>query len=167
MRKGNAMTSIEQCNNCGAELDSQTFLYCKNCGAVNEKRASEEGIVCDTHVESRAIGFCVVCGSAVCEECAESVGNRILCGDPEHREYLEKWRVLHTFDFEYEAAMLYANLEQKNIETVVFSKLNPDLTEAPIRPNLVEVLVHSQNYDSAVEVRNSLGILDEDEETEN
>jgi hypothetical protein len=158
------MAPVEQCGNCGADLDIEVFLYCKNCGALNDRRVSEEGIVCDTHIENRAIGFCVVCGRAVCEECAENVNNRILCSDPDHREYMEKWKVLHTFDFEYEAAMLYANLEQQGIETLVFSKLNPDTTEAAVRPNLVEVLVHSQNYDSAIEVRKSLGLFDEDEE---
>jgi hypothetical protein len=136
------------------------------CGVLNEKRASEEGIVCDTHVETRAIGFCVVCGQAVCEECADAVRNRILCNDPDHREYLENWKVLHTFDFEYEAAMLYVNLEQRGIETLVFSKLNPDMAEASVRPNLVEVLVHSQNYDTALEIRDSLGLFDDDERKE-
>jgi hypothetical protein len=158
------MTPLEQCANCGAELDTQNFLYCRSCGALNEKRASEEGIVCDTHVETRAIGFCVVCGRAVCKECAESVNSRILCNDPDHREYMEKWKVLHTFDFEYEAAMLYANLEQRGIGTLVFTKLNPNMSQAVMRPNLVEVLVHSENFDSAVEVRNSLGLSDEEKE---
>jgi hypothetical protein len=156
------MTPVDHCGNCGADLDTETFLYCKNCGALNDKRASEEGIVCDTHVENRAIGFCVVCGQAVCEECAETVGNRILCNDPDHREYLQTWKVLRSFDFEYEAAMLYANLEQQSIETAVFTKLNPDTAEAAARPNVVEVLVHSQNYDNAMEVCKSLGLFDED-----
>ncbi len=157
------MKSIEQCANCGADLDTQIFLYCRNCGALNNKRSSEEGIVCDTHIENRALGFCVVCGRAVCEECAENAGTRFLCDDPEHREYLEKWKVLHTFDFEYEAAMLYANLEQQGIETQVFSKVNPDSTQVMVRPNLVEVLVDSQKYDIAMDVLKSLGLLDENE----
>lgn len=160
------MALMERCYNCGVDLDTETFLYCKNCGALNDRRASEEGIICDTHLENRAIGFCVVCGLAVCEECVENINNRILCSDPDHREYLESWKVLHSFDFEYEAAMLYANLEQQSIETLVFSKLNPDMTEAPTRPNVVEVLVHSQNYDSAMEVCKALGLFDEDEENE-
>ena len=160
------MTKSEQCSNCGAELNVQNFLYCKNCGALNNFRASEEGIVCDTHVENRAIGYCVICGRAVCEECAETINNQILCSDPDHREYLEKWKVLHTFDFEYEAAVLYANLEQHGIETQVFSKLNPDTMEATTRPNLVEVLVHSDQFESAVEIRKLLGLFDQDEENE-
>ncbi|HUI28568.1 MAG TPA: B-box zinc finger protein [Candidatus Acidoferrales bacterium] len=160
------MAPVERCSNCGAELDTDVFLYCKNCGALNNKRASDQGIVCDTHIDNRAIGFCVVCGHAVCEECAENIGNKILCSDLEHREYLEKWKVLHTFDFEYEAAMLYANLEQRGIETIVFSKVNPDTTEAMVRPTLVEVLVHSQKYESAIEIRKLLGLSDENEEND-
>ena len=89
-----------------------------------------------------------------------------MCSDPDHREYLEKWKVLHTFDFEYEAAMLYANLEQHGIETEVFTKLNPNILEASTRPNFVEVLVHSKNYDKAKEVRSLLGLLGEEEENE-
>lgn len=158
------MTALEPCSNCGAELDTQVFLYCRNCGAINDKGASEESIVCDTHLENRAMGFCVVCGRAVCEECAESLNDRILCDDPEHRKYLEQWKVLHTFDFEYEAAMLYANLEQQGIETQVFLKLNPHRTEAAGRPNLVEVLVPSLNFEKALEVAKSLGLFDEDGE---
>lgn len=158
------MTPVEQCGNCGAEFDTEVFLYCKNCGALNDKQASEEGIVCDTHLENRAIGFCVVCGQSVCEECAENVNTRILCSDPDHREYLENWRLLHSFDFEYEAAMLYANLEQQSIETVVFSKLNPDKTDSATRPNVVEVLVHSKDYDSAMEVCKSLGLSGEEKD---
>jgi len=154
------MTSIGSCNNCGAALDPTLHLYCKNCGLLNEKMAADEGVVCDTHIENRAIGFCTVCGRAVCEECAEMAGKKFLCNEPEHKVYLEKWRLLHTFDFEYEAAMLYANLEQQNIETAVFTKLNPDASESAHRPNIVEVMVRAEDLDEAIEVVKTLGLID-------
>ncbi len=155
-----------QCWNCGESLGPEPYLYCKSCGALDITRASEEGIVCDTHLENRGLGFCVVCGKAVCEECAESVGRKILCDDPKHREYLDKWRVIRTFDFDYEAAMLYANLEQHGIETQVFTKLNPSTADASFRPTIVEVLVPHQKYDDAQEVLGLLGLDELDEEDE-
>jgi len=164
---GTSTSSTGQCSNCGAPIDAERSLYCENCGAINLESASEEGIVCDTHIENRAIGFCVVCGKAVCEECAENFGNRILCEDPEHRIILDRWKVIHTFDFEYEAAMLYANLEQQGIEARAFTKLNPDITDAIIRPTIVEVLVHYQKFEDAQEILKALGLGEEDEENEN
>lgn len=62
------------CGNCGSPLDTETYLYCQACGAINQSRASEENIVCDSHTENPAIGFCVVCGKAVCEDCVETYG---------------------------------------------------------------------------------------------
>lgn len=164
---GNSATLSGQCSNCGENLDTEAFLYCKTCGAINLKRASDEGIVCDTHIDSQALGFCIVCGRAVCKACAASLGRKILCDDPKHREYLDKWRVIRTFNFDYEAAVLYANLEQHGIETQVFAKLNPGTADAHLRPTIVEVLVHYQKYGDAQEILKSLGLDELDEEDEN
>ncbi len=164
---GNEMTAMGSCGSCGSPLDIQTHIYCRACGAMNEAHVSEEGIICDVHTENRAVGFCVVCGKAVCDECLENQGNRILCGDPKHRVYLEEWRVLHTFDFEYEAAMLYANLEQHDIESEVFTKLNPDATESPVRPTIVEVRIPEKKFEEAKEIVKLLGLSGEEMEDEN
>ncbi|MCL5034987.1 MAG: hypothetical protein M1395_07790 [Bacteroidetes bacterium] len=154
------------CRNCGEQIDAESYLYCANCGAINEEKAVNEGIVCDNHVDNRAIGFCVVCGKAVCAECAENFGSKILCDDPEHRQYLQKWKVIRTFDFEYEAAILYANLEQQGIETQVFTKMNPDSAEAPVRPTIVEILVRDNKLGDAKDILRTLGLWEEDEEEE-
>ncbi len=154
------------CRNCGEPIDTEAFLYCPKCGAINEEKAANEGIVCDTHPENRAIAYCVVCGKAVCSECAENSDNRLLCDDPEHRQYLDSWRVLRTFDFEYEAAILYANLEQQGIETQVFTKLNPDTSESPVRPTIVEILVRDTKYEEAKDTLKSLGLWDDEGEDE-
>lgn len=61
--------------------------------------------------------------------------------------------------------MLYANLELQGIETLVFSKLNPNSAEASVRPTLIEVLVQSHKYNSALEVRTSLGLFSDGEES--
>jgi len=163
---GSESTSQGRCRNCGEQIDAGIHLYCFSCGTINEATAASDGIVCDTHSENRAIAFCVVCGKAVCAECAENYGNKILCSDPDHRKYLEKWKVLRTFDFEYEAAMLYANLEQHGIETQVFTKLNPDTVEAPVRPTIVEILVLDEKLQEAKDILKSLGLWEEDEEEE-
>lgn len=129
---------------------------------MNQLIASEESIVCDTHVDNRAVGFCVVCGKAVCEDCLETYENRLLCDDPRHRTFVDQWRVIFTFDFEYEAAMLYANLEQQGIESEVFSKPNPDTTDSPLRPTIVEVLVPKNKFEEAKEIAKMLGLLEDD-----
>jgi B-box zinc finger len=155
------------CASCGSPLDADTYLYCRICGAINSSRSVEAGIVCDTHTDNRSTGFCVVCGKAVCDECMEIYGNRILCSDPRHRVYLDDWQVLHSFDFEYEAAMLYANLEQQDIESEVFSKLNPDTTDTPLRPTIVEVRVPKKKYHEAQEIAKSLGLSGDETEDKN
>lgn len=141
------------------------FLYCEKCGTLNSEVSSEEGIVCDTHLENQAIGFCVVCGRAVCTECAENSGRALLCSDTRHRTLLSDWKVVHTFDFEYEAAMLCANLDQHDIESEVFTKLNPNVVESSARPTKVTVLVPKSKYNEAMEISSSIG-LDEEEENE-
>lgn len=150
------------CSHCGSPMDARAFLYCSYCGAVNPEIASDQGLVCDTHVENRAVGFCVVCGKPVCEECLESSGNRLLCDDPRHRTMLNDWKVIYTFDFEYEAAMLYANLEQQDIESEVFSKPNPDTTATLPRPTIVEVLVPKKQFAAAQEIAKTLGLTDDE-----
>ncbi len=162
---GNDTSLSGQCSNCGEDFDAAVFLYCPTCGALNSRREIDESVVCDFHIENRAIGFCVVCGRAVCEECAENFAKKILCNDPTHREYSDKWKVIHRFNFDYEAAMLYANLEQRGIETQVFTKLNPDTTDVAVRPTIVEVMVHYKNEEAAVEVLKLLN-LDEEESAE-
>lgn len=159
---GSHTADAGNCGNCGSPLDVEAHLYCRTCGAINPARASEESVVCDTHVENQAVGFCVVCGKAVCEECLETCGNKLLCNDPKHRTFLEKWRVLYTFEFEYEAAMLYANLEQQDIESEVFSKPNPETTDTPLRPTIVEVLVPQNKFEQAQEIAKSLGLTESD-----
>jgi hypothetical protein len=161
------MAGDGSCANCGNPLDPETFIYCPHCGSINAARASEEGIVCDTHLENRAVGFCVICGKGVCDECIENSGNRILCSDPNHRNYLREWKVIHRFDFEYEAAMLYANLEQSDIESEIFSKLNPDAADSASRPTIVEVFVPEKKFEAALEIAKLLGLTGEDTEDEN
>jgi len=168
------------CSNCGENLDGENFFYCPSCGALNPKcknpphvQEDNDRMVCDFHSENQAVGFCVVCGRAVCEECASRQiselpsGRKILCNDPMHLEYLGKWNVVHRFDFDYEAAMLYANLDQRGIGTQVFTKLNPDTTEITARPTIVEVLVHSKDKGVADEVIKLLGLDEETEENNN
>lgn len=159
---GSDSADTGRCGSCGSPMDMAAHRYCRVCGAVNPARASEEGIVCDTHIDNRAVGFCVVCGKAVCEECLETEGNRILCDDPKHRTFLDEWQVLFSFDFEYEAAMLYANLEQQDIESEVFSKPNPDTAEVPLRPTIVEVLVPKKKFEEAQEIAKTLGLFDDE-----
>ncbi len=158
---GSYTADSEHCGHCGSQMDVETQMYCRICGAINPVRASEQGIVCDTHVENRAAGFCVVCGKAVCEECLETQGNRILCDDPKHRVMLDEWRLIYTFEFEYEAAMLYANLEQQDIESEVFSKPNPEAADSLPQPTIVEVLVPKKKFEQALEIAKSLGLTDD------
>lgn len=75
---------------------------------------------------------------------------------------LDDWRVIHRFDFEYEAAMLYANLEQQEIESEVFSKPNPDTTDTLPRPTIVEVLVPKKKFEEAQEIAKTLGLTDDE-----
>lgn len=161
-RCGTPTGELGSCGSCGSPLDIETHLYCPICGAINPARASEESVICDTHVENQAVGFCVVCGKAVCEECLETKHGKLLCDDPKHRVFLEEWSVLYTFDFEYEAAMLYANLEQQDIGSEVFSKPNPDTTESLPRPTIVEVRVPKARFEEAQEIARSLGLTDDD-----
>jgi hypothetical protein len=156
--------SLLTCPVCGASYANQFFFYCPVCGALNPRSDIASNIVCDLHPEEPAIGFCVVCGMAVCKECAETTDDKILCNNPSHLSYFKEWKIIYKFDFDYEAAMLYANLEQRGIETQVFAKLNPDTTQ-PERPTVVEVLVKRKDEDAANAILRLLG-LDEEEENE-
>ncbi|MCL5020731.1 MAG: hypothetical protein M1339_03525 [Bacteroidetes bacterium] len=163
-RCGNEIVTSAYCGNCGNALDSDGYLYCPACGAVNPTSDSDHPPTCETHLDNEAIAYCVTCGKAVCKECAESDDNKFLCNDSTHRIYLENWEVLHTFDFEYEAAMLYVNLDQQGIESQVFTKVNPDITESSLRPTIVEVRVPAKRLDEARNVVDMLGLGNEEME---
>jgi len=58
------------CNNVIREDDD----FCPHCGAI-----FADDVVCEKHPETGAEGVCIVCATACCTECGETVGGRFLC----------------------------------------------------------------------------------------
>ncbi|MCX6122535.1 MAG: hypothetical protein NTX44_13080 [Ignavibacteriales bacterium] len=115
------MKTRHTCKNCSTQLQARQ-KFCGVCGALSD--SSEEIIVtieCETHPDRCAVGLCVVCGRSVCSECEVKSGEKILCANPEHRNLLQEWTVLHRPASEFEADALVRNLADGGIDAKSFS----------------------------------------------
>ena len=110
------------CEFCSEQLEAE-MKFCPHCGMLQGIFAEEgEEIECENHPGMEAVGMCVVCGKAVCGDCAVKRQGRIFCENDEHVKISQNWAVVYMTSTEYEAQMVRANLEQGGIPCIVFSQ---------------------------------------------
>ena len=156
------------CENCD-ELITERSIYCPNCGHIQfDLLPDDEIIMCEVHSEVEAIGCCVICGKAVCADCAVEQNNRLFCNQDEHIKVAENWVVVFTTNLEYEAEMVRANLEGAGIPCLVFSQRDHAYGVAIGDMAIVNVMVQKENLKEAKEYLDQLDLFgdnfDEDEE---
>ena len=119
---------------------------CPACGALREP------VPCAAHPGRTAAGQCVVCGTAVCEECGGAGQTAYLC--PEHVgvRITEGWAEVYTTTSEFEAQLLRDNLRAEGIDAQTYSQrdriFSVDLGELSI----VRLLVPVWSYLDATEL---------------
>ena len=156
-----APDSFAQCPTCGASMSEASFApattcehcgeriaadadACPACGELREKRA------CARHADRDARGQCVVCGSAVCEDCNRGGDKHYLCETHHTIPVVEGWAQIYTTSDDLEAQLIRENLEAEGVDARVLSQkdhfsLPVDLGDlSPVR-----VLVPAYAYEDA------------------
>jgi hypothetical protein len=151
----------EICIYCGAEIEPG-LLYCPECGKIFTSRIfdPEDEIECEEHINSPAVGICVICGKPVCSECSIEVDGKIYCKEGNHRQYDEDWVVIYTTQYEYEAEMLKANIESAGIPCVVFSTKDHSYFMT-VGFGIVKILVPKNQKEIALKIIEDLRYRDE------
>ena len=150
---------LEQCPECGApapesgvyggEPGGEVYVCarceeeftgsdaCPACGALREE------VACDRHPDREAVGRCVVCGRAVCDECGTDDGRAVRCADHGGVRVIEGWAQVYSATNDVEAQLLRDNLRAEGIDAQIFSQrdraFSVDLGELSIVRLLVPV----------------------------
>jgi hypothetical protein len=134
------------CGHCGERISSDADA-CPACGDLREARQ------CSNHPDVAARGQCVVCGTAVCEDCNQGSDKYYLCETHCDIPVVEGWAQIYTTSDDLEAQLIRENLEAEGVDARVLSQkdhfsLPVDLGElSPVR-----VLVPAYAYQDAERV---------------
>lgn len=122
-----------ECPNCGVALTGASFgtaVTCEHCGerissdaeacpACGELRGSAQ---CATHTDRAAVGQCVVCGTAVCEECNRGGDAHYLCEAHCEIPVVNGWAQIYSTTDDLEADLIRENLEAEGVSARVLSQ---------------------------------------------
>lgn len=154
------------CFNCEDILIDKT-IFCPHCGYIqSEFLSDDEDIMCDIHNDTEATGCCVICGKAVCSDCAVEHSGRLFCNQDEHIKISENWAVVFTTNLEYEAEMVKANLEGAGIPCLVFSQRDHAYGVTIGNMAVVNVMVQKENLQEATEYLKNIDLFGENPEDE-
>jgi hypothetical protein len=133
-----------RCSRCGEEYVGGDS--CPSCGLLHT------GAACENHADRAAVGRCVLCGRAACEECANREKNVVLCEQHRTVPIIQGWAQVYSTTSEVEAGLLRENLRAEGIDAQVYSQkdmmFNVDLGELSI----VRLLVPVWEYDQGIRV---------------
>jgi hypothetical protein len=139
-----AEEEVHHCPRC--DEDYRGGRGCPACGALREP------VPCALHPERSASGQCVVCGAALCEECASPGQMAFLCAEHRGVRMTEGWAEVYTTTSEFEAQLLRDNLRAEGIDAQTYSQrdriFSVDLGELSI----VRLLVPVWSYPEATEI---------------
>jgi hypothetical protein len=103
------------CDHCGERISSDAEA-CPACGELRQPRQ------CNDHSDRNALGQCVVCGTAVCEECNQGGDNHYLCETHCDIPVVGGWAQVYTTSDDLEAQLIRQNLEAEGVDARVFSQ---------------------------------------------
>lgn len=107
--------TTEACPRCGEQISSEA----EACPACGDLRVS---VNCVLHPDRTAVGQCVVCGTAVCEECRRGTDRYFLCDVHRDVRVMQGWAQVYTTSEDMEAQLIRQNLEAEGIDARVISQ---------------------------------------------
>ncbi len=138
-----AATMPAACEHCGERIAADADA-CPACGHLRQARQ------CARHAERSAAGQCVVCGTALCEECNRGADPHYQCETHRAIPVVEGWAQIYTTSDDLEAQLIRENLQAEGVDARVLSQkdhfsLPVDLGDlSPVR-----VLVPAYAYQEA------------------
>jgi RNA polymerase subunit RPABC4/transcription elongation factor Spt4 len=134
------------CDHCD-ELIASDSEACPACGSLRESRP------CAQHSDKQAEGICVICGTALCDDCNRAGDSYFICETHKEIPVVGGWAQVYTTSDDLEADLIRENLEAEGIDSRVLSQkdhfsLPVDLGDlSPVR-----VLVPAYDYEAAGDV---------------
>ena len=134
---------VRECSHCGQEVEAAPREACPACGHL------EVAARCERHPDREAHGRCVVCGSAVCEECDHEKIVHHLCPRHHEVELIEGWAQVYTTSTDVEAELIRENLRSEGIDAEVLSQKDHMVRVDMGDLSPVRVLVPAYAYEHA------------------
>jgi uncharacterized C2H2 Zn-finger protein len=133
------MESTIQCPRCDQEIDAAETT-CPACGHIRQ-----ESMACARHPDLQAAGVCVVCGTAVCEECD---GGQIHHACPAHAAVpvIEGWAQIYSTSDVMEAELIRDNLQSEGLDAAVLSQKDRSFNVEMGELSPVRILVPAYAY---------------------
>lgn len=148
--------NVDSCPSCGAEFEVVT---CKRCGtefqgadACPACGALVVPVKCDRHPDRPAVGRCVVCGTAVCEECRAGDRRATRCAEHRAVPVIEGWAQVYSTNRDFEAHLVADNLRAEGIDAQIFSQRDNMFTVELGDLSLVRLLVPAWQYRTALSI---------------
>jgi hypothetical protein len=108
---------------------------------------------CDRHPEREARGVCVVCGTAVCDECDKDEVREFVC--PAHHDVpiVDGWAQVYSTSDDVEAQLIRDNLKSEGLEAEILSQKDHFAVPVDLGDlSPVRLLVPAASYDEALAV---------------
>jgi hypothetical protein len=137
------------CPRCEQEIDA-TGSTCPACGHILSGT-----VQCARHADRQAVGVCVICSDAVCEECDNDSTRHHACPVHGSVPVFEGWAQVYSTSDTVEADLIKENLQSEGLDAAVLSQkdqsFNVDLGElSPVR-----ILVPAYDYLGAMSLLTS------------
>jgi len=134
---------VHRCPVCGEEYSGADA--CPACGTLREE------VPCDVHPDRAAVGRCVVCGRAVCEECRGSDRGAIRCLDHASVKVIEGWAQVYSTTNEFEGQLVRENLRAEGIDAQIYSQRDRAFSLDLGELSIVRLLVPVWEYERALQ----------------
>lgn len=135
---------VFECPRCGEEYRGGDS--CPACGALRVEQR------CDVHPDRKAEGRCVICGQAVCGDCAAGDQHAYLCPDHRTVPVIQGWAQVYSTTGEFEAQLVRENLHAEGIDAQIYSQKDRILTFDLGELSIVRILVPAWEYAQALRV---------------
>ncbi|MEO8513437.1 MAG: zinc ribbon domain-containing protein [Ignavibacteria bacterium] len=155
-----------ECSHCGNPVDKDDE-FCTDCGTI-----FEEDVKCSVHINSEALGVCVICCLPFCNLCGNTINNHFLCNTHSDYEiYQGMVRVYGDLDdtnVQYASSCLkqaglhpfiYCRVQPKGGSRLVYSLYEANGDSSGHIVNEIKVMVPAQEVVAAEDLLRDLKIL--------
>lgn len=110
------METTIRCSRCDQEIDAEG-PSCPACGHIHRGTLD-----CQRHPDRRAVGVCIFCGDALCDECDATDEIHHACPDHSEIPVIEGWAQVYSTSDTVEAELIRENLRADGVDAAVLSQ---------------------------------------------
>jgi DNA-directed RNA polymerase subunit RPC12/RpoP len=134
------METTIRCARCDQEIDAEGPA-CPACGHIHTGSLN-----CKRHPDRKAVGVCVICGDALCDECDSSGEMHHACPDHSEIPVIEGWAQIYSTSDDVEAELIKENLQSEGVDAAVLSQKDRSFSVELGELSPVRVLVPAYDY---------------------